>query len=208
MKNLNGVDYSAQSISFKSVNPRGFSANGNTRFVQLVDGVDNEAPGLNFAAGNLFAISEIDLESAELIAGPASALYGPNALQGILLLNSKSPFEYQGLSAYSKMGMNHVDGKDEDPSFYQDYSIRYAKSFKDKFAFKISASYLSALDFVADDRRHLSSVNGVDDKGNIKPTNSRTYNGTNVYGDFDFNFSAVPSSPTIDGIRTLLPGGE
>lgn len=207
LKNLNGVDYAAQSLSFKSINPRGFGANGNTRVVQLVDGVDNEAPGLNFAAGNLFAINELDLESVELISGPASALYGPNALQGILLLDSKSPFEYQGVSAYTKMGLNHIDGEDEDPSFYQDYSLRYAKSFNDKVAFKVSASYLSALDFVANDRRHLSSINGVDDNGNIKPTNSRTYNGVNVYGDFDFNFSALPSSPTVDGIRTLLPTG-
>jgi iron complex outermembrane receptor protein len=46
LSNLKGVDFSTQSLTFKSVNTRGFAANGNTRFVQLIDGIDNQAPGL------------------------------------------------------------------------------------------------------------------------------------------------------------------
>ena len=61
--NLKGVDFSTQSMTFKSINTRGFAANGNTRFVQLIDGIDNQAPGLNFAVGNVVGISELDLES-------------------------------------------------------------------------------------------------------------------------------------------------
>ena len=138
--NLKGVDFSTQSLTFKSINTRGFAANGNTRFVQLIDGIDNQAPGLNFAVGNIVGISELDLESAELIPGAASALYGPNAINGILLMNSKSPFDYQGLSVNIKNGINHIDSDVQDPAFYQSYSARYAKSFNDKFAFKVNAS--------------------------------------------------------------------
>ena len=100
--NLKGVDFSTQSLTFKSINTRGFAANGNTRFVQLIDGIDNQAPGLNFAVGNIVGISELDLESVELIPGAASALYGPNAINGILLMNSKSAFDYQ------EIGRAHV----------------------------------------------------------------------------------------------------
>jgi len=117
--NLKGVDYSAQGLIHKTINTRGFAANGNTRFVQLIDGIDNQAPGLNFPVGNIVGISDMDLESAELIPGAASALYGPNALNGILLLNSKSPFEYQGLSASTKTGVNHIDEEDDDLAVYQ-----------------------------------------------------------------------------------------
>ena len=53
IQNMNGVDFSTQSLTFKSVNARGFGANGNTRFVQLIDGIDNQAPGLNFPVGNV-----------------------------------------------------------------------------------------------------------------------------------------------------------
>jgi outer membrane receptor for monomeric catechols len=126
--NLKGVDFSAQSLTFKSVNMRGFSSNGNLRFVQQIDGIDNQAPGLNFPVGNIVGISELDLESAELIPGVASALYGPNAINGILLMNSKSPFEYRGFSAMVKTGVNHIDEKDENLSLYQDYSARFAKT--------------------------------------------------------------------------------
>jgi iron complex outermembrane recepter protein len=68
---LKGVDFSTQSLTFKSINTRGFGANGNTRFVQLIDGIDNQAPGLNFAVGNIVGINDLDLESAELIPGAA-----------------------------------------------------------------------------------------------------------------------------------------
>ncbi|MFT7162545.1 MAG: iron complex outermembrane receptor protein, partial [Bacteroidia bacterium] len=105
LANFKGVDMSAQSLTFKSVNTRGFSANGNTRMVQLIDGIDNQAPGLNFSVANIVGISDLDLESVELMPGAASALYGPNALNGILLMKSKSPFDYQGLSASMKLGV-------------------------------------------------------------------------------------------------------
>ena len=59
--------------------------------------MDNAAPGLNFAAGNLVGINEIDIQSVELLPGAASALYGANAVKGIMLMNSKSPFDSQAL---------------------------------------------------------------------------------------------------------------
>ena len=157
--NMKGVDLSSQSLTHKTVNVRGFASNGNTRFVQLIDGIDNQAPGLNFAAGNIVGISDIDLESAELIPGAASALYGPNALNGILLLRSKSPFEYQGLSATARFGMVKVDSKDDQGDEidgtepYKEFSLRYAKAFNNKFAVKVSGSFLNTQDFVAQDYR-------------------------------------------------------
>lgn len=209
-----GVDMSAQSLTFKSVNARGFGANGNTRFVQLIDGIDNQAPGLNFAVGNIVGINDLDLESAEMIPGAASALYGPNALNGILLLNSKSPFEYQGLSAYAKVGVNHVDGEDHDPSLYNDYGIRYAKAFNNKFAFKVTASYVGAQDFIGVDYRDQSTdTNGVEHGGSVETSgrtraSNRTYDGTNVYGDFGFNLGLIPLlDPAFAAVSGQLPSG-
>ncbi|MEO1054691.1 MAG: TonB-dependent receptor [Bacteroidota bacterium] len=206
LKNLKGVDFSTQSLTFKSINARGFGANGNTRFVQLIDGIDNQAPGLNFPVGNVVGINDLDLESAELLPGAASALYGPNAIQGILLLNSKSPFDYQGLSAYSKLGLNHVDEEDDDLSFYQDYGIRYAKSFNDKFAFKVTGSYLRANDFRGVDTRDQSDLV---ERGATERGNNRNYDGVNVYGDFPFNLGQAPAlNPALIPVSTLLPTGE
>lgn len=210
IRNLKGIDVSTQSLTFRSINPRGFGANGNTRTVQLIDGIDNQAPGLNFPVGNIVGISELDLESVEILPGAASALYGPNAIQGIILMNSKSPFEYQGLSALAKIGVNHVDEEDDDMSMYHNYAIRYAKAFNNKIAFKVNASYLRANDFRGVDYRNKTDIverSGEYDaskagyRGNYTG-NFRTYNGANVYGDDVFNVGSLGQGT---GAEALLP---
>jgi hypothetical protein len=45
------------SLSFKSINTRGFATVANTRFMQLVDGMDN-SPLLNFVLGNMIGVSK------------------------------------------------------------------------------------------------------------------------------------------------------
>ncbi|WP_296705055.1 carboxypeptidase-like regulatory domain-containing protein [Algoriphagus sp.] len=157
--NLKGVDVTSSSINFQIINARGFNSTGNTRFVQLTDGMDTQAPALNFPIGNLNGPSELDVESLEFIPGAASALYGPNAFNGILLVNSKNAFEYQGLSAFYKQGFNHFNGREGEPSspkpMYEG-SIRYAKAFNDKFAFKVNASFMKATDWYGTDQTDLN----------------------------------------------------
>lgn len=213
IKNLNGVDFSTQSLTFNSVNTRGFAQNGNIRFVQLIDGIDNQAPGLNFPVGNAVGISELDLESIELLPGASSALYGPNAIQGILLMKSKSPFEYQGLDFYSKTGVTHVDEQDHPMSLYSDIGIRYAKAFSNKWAFKINASWLNAQDFIAVDERdqsYLNLFNGEKVENHLESNreNNPFYDGINVYGDFPFRLSLFPTLDEDLGLfASLLPSG-
>lgn len=145
---LKGVDVATSSINFQIINTRGFASTGNTRFVQLTDGMDTQAPALNFPIGNLNGPSELDVESVELIPGASSALYGPNAFNGILLVNSKNAFEYQGLSAFYKQGVNHVGPRaDQQAAPMFEGALRYAKAFNDKFAFKINVAYMKADDW-------------------------------------------------------------
>lgn len=142
----------ASSINFQIINSRGFNSTGNTRMVQLIDGMDSQAPALNFPIGNLNGPSELDVESMEYIPGASSALYGPNAFNGILLINSKDPFLYQGLSAMVKSGVNHLNGEEaggEPGSARPMYNaaVRYAKAFNDRFAFKVNFAYSKAEDW-------------------------------------------------------------
>lgn len=154
---MQGVDVTQSSINFQIVNARGFNSTGNTRFVQLTDGMDTQAPALNFPIGNLNGPSELDVESVEFLPGAASALYGPNAFNGVLLVTSKSPFEYQGFSAFAKFGMNHFGddtnaGAPSSPQPMYEASVRYAKSLlNDRLAFKLNASYMEAKDWYATD---------------------------------------------------------
>jgi len=184
LQNLKGVEMSTQSLTFRSVSTRGFGANGNTRVVQLIDGMDNQAPGLNFPVGNVVGMSELDVESVELLPGAASALYGPNAINGIVLMNSKSPFNYQGLSAAVKTGIMHADNRTKTNTPFYDVAIRYAKAFNNKIAFKVNASYLTAKDWQATDYRDQSLRNGTNlDNNNNNILNNPLYDGVNRVGD-------------------------
>ncbi|MFZ1808206.1 MAG: TonB-dependent receptor [Cyclobacteriaceae bacterium] len=177
LANVKGVQVNSGSMNFTAVNTRGFATIANTRFVQLVDGMDTQAPLLNFPTGNIVGIGELDVESVELVPGAASALYGPNAFNGILIMKSKSPFEYQGLSAQLKAGMTNSDAGESNP--LTQYSLRYAKAFNNKFAFKVNFSLLQATDWTSNDYKtsRTQPSSAVDLSGNPN------FDGLNTYGD-------------------------
>tara|TARA_R110002020_G_scaffold303939_2_gene519545 strand:+ start:194944 stop:197709 length:2766 start_codon:yes stop_codon:yes gene_type:complete len=173
LENLKGVDMNRNSLTFKSINTRGFASFANNRFVQLVDGMDNASPALNFVLGNLLGMSDLDVNSIELLPGASSALYGANAFNGILFMTSKNPFDHQGISTYFKGGITSQDAAG-DNEFY-DYGIRAAHAFSDKFAAKANFSYLRGTDWYA-----------VNEDDVLNPGATRAdpnYDGLNIYGD-------------------------
>lgn len=177
---IKGVDMIVQSLTFRNPNSRGFNDNTNYRLNQFIDGVDNASPGLSFSAGNIFGLSPIDIESVELLVGASSALYGPGGMNGTLLMTSKSPFEYTGLSASVQASLMHV-GADyiDGPKPMHDVSVRYAQSFNDRFAFKVTGSLLQAEDWHANDFRDKNDLSDPD----ANRWSNSGFNGVNVYGD-------------------------
>ncbi|MRX40742.1 TonB-dependent receptor [Flavobacterium sp. LC2016-23] len=173
LENLKEVQMNTSSMSFKSINTRGFATVANTRFMQLVDGMDNSSPLLNFVLGNLIGVSEIDVQSVELLPGASSALYGANAFNGILFMNSKSPFVYQGVSAYFKYGMTSQEAAGTNN--YYDLGVRFSHAFNKYFAAKANFTYMEATDWYATNYND-KTVSGID-RSNIN------YDGINVYGD-------------------------
>ncbi len=177
LENLKGVDVNTSSLTFKSVNTRGFATFANTRFMQLVDGMDNSSPALNFALGNLLGMSELDVKTVELLPGASSALYGANAFNGIMFMTSRSPFEDQGISVSSKTGITKQQAGGN--NIFSDTSIRMAYAFSEKFAAKATFSYLKGTEWFATDYRNTSRgkyIAGDRDS-------DLNYDGLNVYGD-------------------------
>lgn len=173
LENLKGVDINTNSLTFQSINTRGFATFNNTRFVQLVDGMDNSSPALNFVLGNLLGMTELDVYSVELLPGASSALYGANAFNGILFMKSKSPFTFPGVSAYYKQGFTSQEAAGTNP-FY-DFGVRLAHKFSDKWAAKVNFSYLEGTDWYA-----------VSEEDVLNPGRTRlhpNYDGLNIYGD-------------------------
>ncbi|HET7896908.1 MAG TPA: TonB-dependent receptor, partial [Flavisolibacter sp.] len=149
--NLKGVDAVLSSLTFRTPTTRGFSGSGNLRFNQIVDGMDNQAPGLNFSVGSVIGLTELDVESMELLPGATSALYGPGGMNGTLLINSKNPFRSPGLSFQLKTGAMHFGDKDRDVSAYQNYSLRWAQTVGKRFAYKVTGEMIKANDWLAQD---------------------------------------------------------
>ena len=178
---LKGVDVTTSSLTFKTPTTRGFGGSGNTRFNQLVDGMDNQAPGLNFSVGAIIGLNELDVDNIELLPGASSALYGSGGMNGTLLMTSKNPFKYQGLSFTVKEGIMHTDGSERSPSPYHNWALRWGVKVSDKFAFKITTELIQAKDWIGTDYRDYDRSNGKL-KAGTRATDPN-YDGVNVFGD-------------------------
>lgn len=214
LENLKGVDINQGSLTFNSINTRGFATFANIRFVQLVDGMDNALPGLNFPLGNILGLNELDINSVEILPGASSALYGANAFNGILFMTSKNPFDHQGVSAYYKTGLTVQDEAGD--NHFHDFGIRAAHAFSDKLAAKASFSYLRGTDWYASDNNQydLTSV-GLPDS--VSPfRSSPAHDAINIYGDelsldaLDLDLNKVAQQLEAGGIlpvgaSTLVP---
>ena len=197
LENLKGVDINTNSLTFKSINTRGFATFANTRFMQLVDGMDNSAPALNFPLGNLLGMTETDVQSVELLPGAASALYGANAFNGILFMRSKNPFDDDGISVYIKQGITSQEAAGDNS--YTDFGIRAAHKFSEHFAAKVNFGYLRGTDWAAN--------NETDKLNRGLDRSALDYDGINVYGDeVSTNIRGVAEA--LVGLGILPAGAE
>jgi len=188
--NLRDVEVINNSIGYKIFNTRGFNSTAPLRVVQLIDGVDNQLPTINIVPGNMFGVSDIDIRDIEVISGPASALYGPNAMQGVISYHTKNPFDFPGVSVQVKGGTRD----------YFEGQFRVAKTFiKNKLGFKITGSYLTAKDWQSD------YIYGYYPKNASKPQQIQNFYNANLsglpeYQDYN-NYIADPANSSAK-----LPG--
>ncbi len=215
LANLKGVDITTSSLTFKTPSTRGFNASGNTRLNQLVDGMDNQAPGLNFSVGGVIGLTQLDVDNIELLPGASSALYGPGGMNGTILINSKNPFKYQGLSFEVKEGMMNTDSRFRSLSPYHNWSMRWAQKVSEKFAFKIGMELVAAKDWLGYDKRDYSRTGTVGKIIDGDRATDPNYDGVNVYGDettIDVRSNVFPglasAAPFLKGFLDTLNGGK
>ncbi|MFZ4058713.1 MAG: TonB-dependent receptor [Ferruginibacter sp.] len=180
---LKGVDFTTSSLTFKTPSTRGFNGSGSVRVNQIVDGMDNQAPGLNFSVASILGVTELDVDNIELLPGASSALYGPGGMNGTILINSKNPFKYQGLSFQVKAGIMNTDSRYRGVSPYNNWTVRWAKKINDKLAFKFGTELIAAKDWLGYDNRNYLRAGTT---GNLIAGDRATdpnYDGVNVYGD-------------------------
>ncbi len=174
---MKDVDLTAASLGFKIINTRGFNSTSPVRSLQIIDGVDNQAPGLNFSLGNFLGSSELDVLKVDIVVGASGAYYGPNAFNGVISMETKNPFIHKGLSGMVRLGeRNLFEG-----------SIRYADALKDKngddvFAYKLNFFALRADDWEAENYDPITD-------SKVPANNPGRYDAVNVYGD-EYNIAS------------------
>lgn len=169
--NLKGVDVTASSMGFKVINTRGFNSTSPVRSLQLIDGVDNQSPGLNFSLGNFLGTPDLDVMNVEIVAGASSAFFGPGAFNGVINMTSKSPWLFPGLAAEAKIGERNLN----------QIAVRWAQVIKnkegqEKFAYKLNLFGMKANDWEAG---NLDASTTSEDQ----PGNFAGYDAVNRYGD-------------------------
>jgi iron complex outermembrane recepter protein len=161
LENLKGIQMTTVSLGFKVPNARGFTNPTNVRFLQLVDGVDNQAPVIGASIAAAVGPTELDLDRVEVVPGPASALYGMNSLNGLVHFFTRNPFDEPGLTVYQRTGLNHLNDPEVGPRLLSETAVRYAWSYRGRLALKINASHLTGYDWVAHQRMDLNPLANV-----------------------------------------------
>lgn len=168
---LKGVDLTTASLGFRVINTRGFNSTSPVRTLQLIDGVDNQSPGLNFSLGNFLGAPDLDVKSVDIVQGASSAFFGPGAFNGVINMETKNPFIFNGLTAQLRVGERNL----------LEPQVRWADVFKnkdgeDKFAYKITIFHVQADDWQAQDYSPIST-------SAFGSTNPFGFDAVNIYGD-------------------------
>jgi outer membrane receptor protein involved in Fe transport len=194
---LKGVDLTTASLGFRVINTRGFNSTSPVRSLQLIDGVDNQSPGLNFSLGNFLGAPDLDVFAVEIVQGASSAFYGPGAFNGVIKMETKDPFVYTGLTAQLRVGERQL----------VEPAVRFAHAFSNKdgykfLAYKFNVFAFKALDWSADNQSPVYN-------GGFSASNPGRFDAVNTYGDeyFSANDFSTSAPWNYPGLGTFFRTG-
>ena len=191
---LKGLDVGSTGLLTTSLSTRGFNSPTSERLIQLTDFYDTQLPSLSTGIGNLLlGLPELDVESVEVLQGPASALYGANAFNGVVQLSSQDPFTRPGLSVRLRGG----------PRNLFDAQLRYAHKLTERLAFKLVGSYVTGREFEAD---NYAATSPQIDLVNNPATSVLGYDAVNRYGSAFLTLTPAVAANFPGGISPELFG--
>jgi iron complex outermembrane receptor protein len=138
LKEAKGLDFIQVGMTAVAINARGFNSAFNNRFLMVEDGRIAVLPENGLPVGAFTPTPKVDLAGMEVLVGPGSALYGPDASNGVLSLTTKDPRQFPGATIEASGGSRS----------YRDIQGRYAGVFADgKLGFKVAGEYQAANDW-------------------------------------------------------------
>mgnify|MGYP000216928848 FL=1 len=142
LKGTKGIDFTQSGIDSYNMTARGFNSSFSSRLLTLTDGRMANVPSLRLTAYNVIPVSFDDVEQIEVVLGPSSALYGPNAHSGVLNIVTSSPLRSQGTKFNIQNGyLNQASTRP-----LEKYTMRTAHKYKN-IGIKISAVALTGEDW-------------------------------------------------------------
>lgn len=137
LRGVAGVDVAQKGIAQQDVNVRGFNNVFSGALMVLTDYRPSGVPSLRANIPYFVPASNEDIDRMELVRGPGSALYGPNAAQGVLNILTRSPFASEGTTVFLGAGERSL----------MQAGARHAGTIDDRFGYKVSGQYFAANDW-------------------------------------------------------------
>ncbi|MEO7368235.1 MAG: TonB-dependent receptor, partial [Gemmatimonadaceae bacterium] len=138
LKEVKGIDFIQVGVTAVAINARGFNSAFNNRMLMMEDNRIAVLPENGLPVGAFTTTPKVDLAGIEVLVGPGSALYGPDASNGVLTLSTKDPREYPGTIIEAAGGARS----------FADIQGRQAGVFNNgNFGYKVTGEYQRAKDF-------------------------------------------------------------
>ncbi|HUF13386.1 MAG TPA: TonB-dependent receptor [Longimicrobiales bacterium] len=120
VRSVAAVDVIKSGLQGNYVVVRGFNNIFSGATLTLTDNRIAGVPSLRANVLHLNPTSNLDIERIEVVLGPGSALYGPNAANGVIHTITKSPIDYPGGMLSAGFGMRQQQEQTEGLFFDQD----------------------------------------------------------------------------------------
>ena len=158
LKTTPGVDVIRSGLVSANVVVRGFNNIFSGSVLNVVDNRIGSVPSLRVNAYQLVPTSNLDMARIEVVRGPASALYGPNASSGVIHIITKSPLDQvkkfettvamtSGFTVLDKSYRQFEGGKRVSGNIINPEFRHSGKLWDGKFGYKISGSYFQGRDY-------------------------------------------------------------
>lgn len=225
-----GVDVMKTGLASSNVVIRGFNNIFSGAALTIIDNRIARVPSLRVNAYQLIPTSNYDIERMEIVRGPGSALYGPNAANGVVAIFTKSPLDMEERfsTKISAAAGFRAKGGDSDPatglSYDEDLSIidrgmfqtefRHAGKISNKVGYKLSGGYSGGYDWRYYDVANEPPVGDTLVFGNVKDGNEFVRDTTIAPAPFDRDFKIQKGNADLrfdfrftDDLELILNGG-
>ncbi|MDP2496680.1 MAG: TonB-dependent receptor [Candidatus Palauibacterales bacterium] len=157
-----GVDVIRSGLQGGYVVVRGFNNVFSGSLLTLTDNRIARVPSLRANIQHLNPSTNLDVERVEIVRGPASALYGPNAANGVMHVITRSPIDDPGSAVALGGGLRQQDAvtgysSSTEGAFHGE--ARVAERFSDQFGVKVSGQFFTADDYRYQDPAEQENAN-------------------------------------------------